>query len=249
MSSIEIIDQTQSTNSELAARANRLPNGHAIMALRQTAGRGQRGNTWESQPGMNITLSLLIRPESLDVRHQFSLSEAVALGVVRTLSLYGITATVKWPNDIYVDNRKICGILIENTLEATRIARSIAGIGLNVNQRRFTSDAPNPISIWQLLGREHDISEMAHTMIQQIMHLCDHSLTSPEARPLLHIDSMDHLWRNDNEPHPYLDPATGTRFMATIHDIAPTGHITLHHTDGITSTHAFKEVQALIDNP
>lgn len=246
MSRIEIIDETGSTNSLLAASAPELEHGHVLMARRQTAGRGQRGNTWEAAPGLNVTMSLLVKPGSLDVRHQFSLSEAVALGVVRALGRYAISATVKWPNDIYVDDRKICGILIENSIEGTLVGRSIAGIGLNVNQREFVSPAPNPVSMWQLLGTEHDVEQVARTVTDEIMKLCDTYLATTDARATLHSLYMDRLWRNDNVMHPYIDSATGVRFMAAIADVAPTGHLTLRDEAGVMRTYAFKEVQAAL---
>lgn len=246
MSCLEIIDETASTNSELASRAAVLEHGHALMALRQTAGRGQRGNTWEAEPGQNVTMSLLLRPEELDVRQQFSLSEAVALGVVDTLARYGITALVKWPNDIYVGDKKICGILIENSLEGTRIGRSIAGIGLNVNQRRFLSPAPNPVSMWQLLGLESRIDEVGQMLVDDIIRLCDTYLGVSAGRDVLHERYMRHMWRNDGQFHPYVDVASGQRFMAVMADVALTGHLTLRDADGFAHTYAFKEVQAII---
>ncbi len=246
MSCLEIIDETTSTNSELASRADALKHGHALMALSQTAGRGQRGNTWEAEPGRNVTMSLLLRPAGLDVRQQFSLSEAVALGVVDTLASYGVTALVKWPNDIYVGDKKICGILIENSLEGTRIGRSIAGIGLNVNQHCFLSPAPNPVSMWQLLGTEYEVAEVGRMLVDDILRLCDTYLGSSAGRDVLHERYMRHMWRNDGGFHPYVDVASGQRFMAVIADVALTGHLTLRDADNSVRTYAFKEVQAII---
>ena len=148
-----------STNTELARLADEgAPHGTVAIAECQTAGRGQRGNTWESAPGENVTMSVLLHPDGIEPRRQFAISEAVALGVAETLDIYlpaGMRAEVKWPNDIYVGNRKICGILIENRITSTTIERAIAGIGLNVNQELFVSDAPNPVSLRQLTGARH----------------------------------------------------------------------------------------------
>ncbi|MDE6431375.1 MAG: biotin--[acetyl-CoA-carboxylase] ligase, partial [Duncaniella sp.] len=120
-----------------------------VSARRQTAGRGQRGNSWESAPGKNITMSILLRPEGLHPSRQFVISRAVSLAITGVLRRYmpASAVRVKWPNDIYVDDRKICGILIENVISSASIRQSVVGIGINVNQRRFLSDAPNPVSM------------------------------------------------------------------------------------------------------
>ena len=114
-----------STNSELARlAAEGAPHGTVVSCTAQTSGRGQRGNTWESAPGENVTMSVLIRPDGVAPREQFAISEAVALAVAETLDAYlpsGMRAEVKWPNDIYVGDRKICGILIENRISSTEI--------------------------------------------------------------------------------------------------------------------------------
>ncbi len=134
------------------------PHGYVLMAREQTAGRGQRGNSWEAAPGMNVTMSVMLRPQGLPAAAQFAISEAVAMGVVDLLDSLGVDgARVKWPNDIYVGDRKVCGILIENSLCGTIVGRSVAGVGLNVNQREFVGGAPNPVSLRQLLGRDLDV--------------------------------------------------------------------------------------------
>lgn len=155
------LEEVSSTNTWLAQHADELLHLTMVTAERQTAGRGQRGNSWESEPGANLTFSLLIRPEGVPARSQFSISEATALAVTDLLAIYGVKATVKWPNDIYVGDRKICGILIEHAVMGTSIMHSIIGAGLNVNQTRFVSDAPNPVSLLQLTApvAPSDLSE------------------------------------------------------------------------------------------
>lgn len=228
---VEIIEECESTNSAISREA---PHGYALMALRQTAGRGQRGNSWEAEPGRNITLSLMLRPEEIDVSRQFEISEAVALGIVDLLRSLGLEAvSVKWPNDIYVGNRKICGILIENALSGNRIARSIAGIGLNVNQTEFRSDAPNPVSISQLTGKEYDLRELAETMVSNILGRL--------ARGDNHAEYLRNLWRRTGE-HLWQLP-DGTRFSASIITVAPDGHL---HLTNRTEPFAFKEVSPLL---
>lgn len=224
----EIIDRCHSTNSAIPREA---PHGFALMTLEQTAGRGQRGNSWEAEPGKNITLSLMLRPEGMKAMRQFEISEAVALGVLDLLrSLEIEDVAVKWPNDVYVGDRKICGILIENALSGQFISRSIAGIGLNVNQREFRSDAPNPVSIRQLTGREYPLPELAEKMVSAILRRLE--------RGDNHADYLANLYRREGS-FPWELP-DGTRFLASIIDVSPTGLLTL--SEYPDRPFAFKEV-------
>lgn len=211
---LTVIDTCASTNSALGADA---AHGEALMALEQTAGRGQRGNTWEAEPGRNITLSLMLRPTELSAVRQFEVSEAVALGVADLLDELAIEGVaVKWPNDIYVGDRKICGILIENTLCGVRISRSVAGIGLNVNQREFRSDAPNPVSLIQLTGKTYDLRTLAERMIELILQRLGRDN---------HADYRRRLWRGSGVWQ-WRTP-DGREFAAAIADVLPDGRLCL----------------------
>ncbi|MDE6653825.1 MAG: biotin--[acetyl-CoA-carboxylase] ligase, partial [Muribaculaceae bacterium] len=141
MCTIIYVDEADSTNNLLAAESHRLSHGTALMARRQTAGKGQRGNSWEAAPGKNLTFSLLLRPQSILASHQFELLQVVAISIVKVLrsQLDTDEIYIKWPNDIYYRDKKICGILIENSISGISIERSIVGIGINVNQDVFTS--------------------------------------------------------------------------------------------------------------
>ena len=144
----------------------------ALIAETQTAGRGQQGRYWEAAPGQNITCSLLLYPHFLSLKKHFLLSEIVALGIkdaLDSLTPHLSPFVIKWPNDIYYGDRKIAGILIENDIMQQQIIRSIVGIGLNVNQEVFTSDAPNPVSLKQLLGKSIALDEVLDVMLRQIM--------------------------------------------------------------------------------
>ncbi|MDE5927427.1 MAG: biotin--[acetyl-CoA-carboxylase] ligase, partial [Duncaniella sp.] len=165
-----IKDTLPSTSSYLAGIAADAPHGTVVMAREQTAGRGQRGNSWEAEPGCNITLSLLLRPEGLHPARQFVISQAVSLAIADLVSHFvAAPVSIKWPNDIYVDDRKICGILIENTITGTSIDRTIVGIGLNVNQTEFRSDAPNPVSMRQLMPKiEFAVASLARAMVSDL---------------------------------------------------------------------------------
>lgn len=237
--------ETPSTNSALRSALEHDPalaGGTVLYTHRQTAGRGQRGNSWEAEPGMNITMSMLLRPAAVKARDQFTVSECVALGVARAAARHlprEIAVEVKWPNDIYAGDRKLCGILIENSLSGDAIGHTVAGIGLNVNQCCFLSDAPNPVSMAQLSGRDHDITVLMAEIADEIELL----LSMP--RGDVHRLYMDSLWRREGA-HPYATPA-GERFMARIAGVAPDGMLSLSLADGTLRRFAFKEVAAVID--
>ena len=139
-----LLHETSSTNSYLSRMASILPSGTVIYTNSQTSGRGQRGNSWEAEPGKNLTFSMLVKQPAVVPSKQFRISEAVSLAVVEWLSQYSDGFSVKWPNDIYYNDKKICGILIEHVLCGNAIVHTIVGVGINVNQQHFLSDAPNP---------------------------------------------------------------------------------------------------------
>lgn len=225
---LRIIDICGSTNAELGREA---AHGEAVMALTQTTGRGQRGNSWEAEPGLNVTLSVMLRPKELPASRQFEVSEAVCLAVADVVAQLGIKdVKVKWPNDVYVGDRKIAGILIENALGAGgMLARSIAGIGLNVNQTEFRSPAPNPVSLRQLTGQTYDIKAIAERMIKLILARLGRDN---------HKEYRRRLWRGSGV-WPWVT-AEGETFDAAVEDVLPDGRLCL---DG--RQFAFKEVKPL----
>lgn len=233
------LESVASTNTWLSANATTLPDFTIVEAVSQPAGRGQRGNSWESEPGKNLTISVLFRPDaSLVAADQFAISEATALAVADTLGEYGIEATVKWPNDIYVGDRKICGILIEHSLIGSGITHSILGIGLNINQSRFLSDAPNPVSMTNITGQEYTTDEVRDTLARKLQERLAPT-ASAEGRERLHRDFTAGLWRGDGRLYPFRDNLTGERFMAAIESVEPRGMLCL--TPG-GRRYAFKEV-------
>lgn len=236
------IDSCASTNTELAAMPD-APHGCTIACRVQTAGRGQRGNTWEAAPGMNLTFSTLLRPSCIPAARQFELSMLVSMAVVEVadslLEGVGKHAVIKWPNDIYVDNKKICGILIENTLSGTSISRSIAGIGLNVNQTLFKSDAPNPASISTFTGREYHLEPLMQKLADTIVDTFNRYEANPDPSALTGA-YMRRLWRGEGE-WPFARP-DGTRFRAAIERVGTDG--ILYLSNG--GAYAFKEVQFVL---
>ena len=234
------IDTTTSTND--LAREPQYKHLDVIWAEHQTAGRGQRGHSWHSTEGENITFTVVLTPSFLPIIEQFRLSEIVALALVDTMAHYGITCRIKWTNDIYAGDNKIAGVLIEHSLSGESIARTIVGIGLNINQQIFPDDIPNPTSMSLERGitfnREeilnHYISALndLYTMLQQ---------GKKEDIESRYIATMYHL----GEKHTYAYP-TGEEFQATIRGVRPTGHLFLEHTDGTIGEYAFKEVEFVL---
>ena len=241
------VSQTASTNTYLSRLAATLPGGTVIYTPSQTAGRGQKGNSWESEDGKNLTFSLLLKRPPVKARNQFYLSEAAAVAVVEALSAEaGDGFSVKWPNDVYWQDKKVCGMLLENSLDGSDIAHCVVGIGINVNQERFVSDAPNPVSLINITGHEHDLMALLKRVCSRIEHLVD-SLGDNNARSSLHQQYMSALYRNDGQLHPYEDN-TGRQFMASVANIAPDGTLTLQHQDGTCHDYLFKEVKHVIND-
>lgn len=237
------LQECGSTNAELSAMTDAPAN--TVVATRcQTAGRGQRGASWEAEPGKNLTFSQLLRPAAIPPAHQFELSMLVSLAVTDTvdkfLARHGshLKAKIKWPNDIYVNDCKLAGILIENKLMGAAIDRSIVGIGLNVNQEQFRSDAPNPVSIIQLCGHSTPLEPLLEALTQRIADYIDNydgDSTALKAR------YMQRLYRADGRDYTFAVP-DGTHFRAAITDVATNGMLTL--SDG--NSYAFKEVAYII---
>lgn len=238
------LEEVDSTNAYIMREANHLEAPVMVVAHTQTAGQGQRGNTWESAPGKNLTFSIFYRPMGLPPMAQFSMSEAVALGVVDLLGNHGIDAKVKWPNDIYIGDKKICGILIRHSIMSSYVAYSVIGVGIDVNQKKFLSDAPNPVSMTQITGKNYDLSQLEKE-IAKIMESRLALIQTEESRLALHKEFMKKLWRGDGKLYPFADTATGESFNASIEDIAFHGPMTLRLADGTLRTYAFKEVSFL----
>ncbi|MDB4924091.1 biotin--[acetyl-CoA-carboxylase] ligase [Mucilaginibacter sp.] len=152
------VDSTNNFLKNLLSNSKPVPEGTVIMAETQFAGRGQQNNQWHSEPGKNLTFSLLLRPSFLAVANQFDLTRAISLGVFEALyPLLGDGLKIKWPNDIYYGDKKLGGMLIENILQAGQIKNAIIGIGLNINQEVFPDGAGNATSVKQILQKDYDL--------------------------------------------------------------------------------------------
>ena len=228
------IPETDSTNRylrELKAEGDVL-----VQTDYQTAGRGCGTNRWESERGQNLLFSLLIHPKQVPASKQFLISMVTANSISKVVSKYVENVSVKWPNDIYVGDRKICGILIQNTLQGGTIKDSVIGVGLNVNQLCFVSDAPNPVSLANLTGRTFDREQLLHELLEAF----EAEWADPEsvrARYLAQLYRRKGFFR-------YRD-AYG-EFVAELVTVEDDGHLVLRCVDGYTHRYAFKEVQFII---
>lgn len=199
------------------------------------AGRGQVGNKWESEPGRNISMTVVLKPECLEASRQFAVSMVVALGCFDFLSRYVGDVSVKWPNDVYVGDRKIAGILIEHRIAGSRVGISLCGIGLNVNQEVFVSDAPNPISLWQLTGRVLPLG----LALEELLACIDTRYARIHDYAGLEADFLRHLYRAEG----VYDWEDGSGcFKASVAGVDEYGQLRLLDTEGRERVYAFKEV-------
>lgn len=219
----------------------------------QTHGHGQVNTVWESARGENLLFSFLFRPQHITAGEQFFLSEIACLAVAHTLDAYTEGISVKWPNDVYHHDRKICGMLLRHTLSGAQISATLVGIGLNLNQKQFVGDAPNPVSLRQIIGRPVDREEVLCRFAHHFDRLL-RAVTPPDPderlaqRQRLHREYLGRLYHRDGA-HDYVDTASGETFSAHIVDVAPTGQLTLRTTDGQLRHYYFKEVRFVVPLP
>ena len=272
------IDQTPSTNTWLMThcREEDYPNLFTVYTFRQTAGRGQAGNAWESEPGKNLSFSTLVHIHTIEEASRLNL--LVPLAVVRVLTkVKGQRSTaqqivrsavqerkvkeeftIKWPNDIYWGDKKVAGLLNENVIIGNRIAYAVAGIGVNVNQEVFRSDAPNPVSLKQITGETYELEPMIDAIVAEMERLLP-LLQDYEA---LKREYMAHLYRKTGF-HLYVEREVSTAptmiaradktneekhtpFLAEIADVDEFGRLVLRTETGELKTYHFKEIRFVI---
>ena len=230
------IEQTNSTNTLLKEFIAKGQEPEFIYAGYQTAGRGQTGNSWESEKGKNLICSILLPPN----KNLYFLNIAVSVAILRTMKGYGFPVTevaIKWPNDIYWKDKKLAGILLENAIIGNEVKYAIAGIGLNVNQTEFVSDAPNPVSLKQISGKEYAIDQLMQDLLDAIHAV----LNEPEEA--IWSEYKTHLYRREGY-WPFADQ-NGT-FEAQIEDILPTGEIVLRDKNGQLHPYGFKQIKYIL---
>lgn len=224
------------------AREEQFVHGDVLWAERQTAGRGQRGHTWLSEEEVNLTFSLVVEPRFLPAKEQFLLSAATAVALCDCLTRYGIEARIKWTNDIYVEDRKIVGILIEHFYAGATLRRTVIGIGLNVNQQRFDPSLPNPTSMLLEGEKRYDREEVLRTFYDCFMaryaqvEQGDGEAILQAYRALIYRLGREQRFRLPE----------GEELTATIEGIESDGALRLRHEDGKSHSYHFKEIEFVI---
>lgn len=233
-------EELTSSNDEVRRPSYR--EGDWVVVERQSAGRGQRGHSWLSPEGLNLTASLLLEPTFLPVARQFQLLQVVALGLCDMLSDYGVEAHIKWTNDIYVGDKKLVGILIEHSLSGAHLSRTVVGVGLNINQTEFDPALPNPISMALVAGRDFDREEVLERLDRALMERYEMLRRGGISR--LEQEYHRRLYRLDQPQRFRL--ASGEEFVGRIRGVRSGGDLQIEHPDGVVRSYLFREVEFLI---
>lgn len=237
------VDSTNNFCRDMLSFGDEVEGITLVVAESQTAGRGQQENKWESEDGRNLTFSLLCHPTFVKASEQFILSQCMALAIWKSLSQLVEDASIKWPNDIYIGDKKVSGTLIECDLRGKEIENCIIGVGVNVNQQEFRSDAPNPVSLKQITGTDYDRDMLLDSIIAEFQTY--YKEVKAGRIESVRTEYMQHLYRRKGV-HRYADVRGD--FMAEIADIEPTGHLVLRFENGSTCRYEFKEVKFIIPN-
>lgn len=236
------LEETDSTNRWLVNYTPRKEEKMTVVtADYQTSGKGQGINTWESEPGKNLLFSILIHPSMIPLHRQFLLSEAGAVALKSVLDRYVSDVTLKWPNDVYWKDRKLSGTLIQNTISQHRVKDCIYGIGIDVNQTTFKSDAPNPVSLAQILGHQIDREKL----LKEIVEAFEKSVQMIENGDYVDLAAMYHssLYRQKGY-YPYQDK--DGEFQGALVEVEDDGHLILHDREGRMRSYAFKEIKFVL---
>jgi BirA family transcriptional regulator, biotin operon repressor / biotin---[acetyl-CoA-carboxylase] ligase len=236
---LEVTDSTNNyANQQI--RENGLSEGTVFLAHEQTAGRGQQKNVWESEPGENLLFSIVLCPDFLEIRRQFMLSKVVTLGIYKALNKYVDSLKIKWPNDIYAGDQKLGGILIENSVMSGLLKSAVVGIGLNVNQTVFYSDAPNPVSLQLLTNQHYDCEIILSEILSGINGY--YSLLREGQEDEIDQEFISVLYRL-NEKHLY--KSEDEIFEGEIIGVNEIGQLQIRKKNGEVLEFHFKEVEFL----
>lgn len=247
---IRWVEETDSTQDEVRRHIPEYDNLSVTAAEFQTAGRGQRGNTWLARKGENLTFSMLIKFGGddfppLKAADQFLITKAATIGVAGYLEGKGINCSIKWPNDIYFRDKKICGMLIENVLEGEYLAYSIVGIGLNVNQREFPPQLMNPTSMSVVNGQTYDTHEEMDILAGKLASVFQRALGSGSSIPEVDREYERRLYRKD-EFHEFTICRDCSLLEGKIIGVTPGGLVKIINRKGELFQFAFKEISYII---
>lgn len=237
---LETVDSTNNYLKRLLQKDS-FAEGTIVASKKQLDGKGQQGNSWESEANKNLTFSIFLKPNLL-AENMFIISKLISISIVEALSKHNIETSIKWPNDIYFNDSKLGGILIENQLIGSKIKHSIIGVGINVNQLKFVSDAPNPVSIANIIGQEVNVEVVLESILNQLN--VNYSQFNEHEIDQINKSYFKHLFRKKNY-HKYI--ANDNTFEARIKHIANDGELILETKNNKTLSFYFKEVEFVID--
>ena len=233
------LQETDSTNRYLKSYVPETEDEMTVVvADYQSAGKGQGVHTWESERGKNLLFSILVHPHWVPVVRQFMLSMAGALALKDALDTYVDGITLKWPNDVYWNDKKISGTLIETSVGSRGIKKCIFGIGLNVNQTEFHSDAPNPVSLCQVLGHEIDREEV----LQKVLEAFKKYYELLRQADYMDISGIYHLALYRRKGYHLYEDKDG-EFEAAFVEVEDDGHLILHDKQGVIRSYTFGEIK------
>ncbi len=235
------IDSTNSYAAQLLLQSKNIKEGTIAYTYDQKAGRGLGQNTWESEKGKNLTFSIILLPYFLPIQHHYMLSKVISLGLFEYASSKLTDIKIKWPNDIYYKDKKLAGILIENSIKGSTINYSVAGIGLNLNQEQFFSNAPNPVSLKQITGKNYSIEEELVSVRQHIKKYYQ-KLQSGFMSEINH-QYIESLYRFNKF---YNFRWNNRIFYAKITGVNEYGHLQILTSENETKEFEFKEIEFLI---
>ena len=238
---LDEVDSTNRYSLDLLSKS-KPPEGSIVIARYQSNGRGQMNKTWQSHAGKNLTFSLILYPSFLPLAHQFALSQSLSLAIIDTLQVFipnGLS--LKWPNDIYVKNKKIGGMLLQSSIRNGRLQYTVAGMGININQEDFSSDLPNPISLKQIIGQDSSLPQLLSLLCEKIekRYLLLRSLPlealTEEYLQHLYLYMEDALYKSTD----------GTVFTGRITGLEDDGKLRIAHSQG-EEAFAMNEIEYLL---
>ncbi len=240
-----ILEVTDSSNNyaKQLIEEKKATHGTVVLAYCQKAGKGHAGNHWESEANKNLLMSIVLFPDFLPAEKQFYLSKIISLAIVDLLheKIPNETVSIKWPNDIYAGDRKLAGILIENSVSGYYMHSSVVGLGLNLNQEKFSEEVPNPVSLKLLSGKNYSIEEMADQLQEKFYNWYAH--LKLQQITAIDISYFSKLYRK-NEWCRFRK--NNREFIARINGIGEYGQLILEDKSGRLSEYQFKEIEFII---
>ena len=240
MDHLKIYNSLDSTNKEAQRllAAGPVENGTSLMAKEQTEGKGQFGRSWFADAGSHLAMSIILTPQNLSVSELPLVGMKTSLGIVRALKQLdpNLEPLIKWPNDIYLQGKKLCGVLIENGLSGNKVQHIIIGIGMNVNERIFPDSIPNPVSLFMITGEQNDLYQMAQLVRHHVMETVD----IPDLYWKQEYD--EHLYGRNEEKEFYYE---GNTMKAQLLGVDEQGRILLGFGGGLTRSFYSHEIKWL----